>query len=188
MPKRKAAATPSAEWQKIVSPQADTGALNAAREVEAFWIHGAIAASQISSALVRQRGSGRQTKSNTDFELMIVVGAVVYKASIKGGGNPKIRDPVDGRIWVTQPCVICASDDNEEMLLLCGTDDCSAAVPGCERSHHTYCVGLSEVPEDDWFCAQCEVKRKLPAMMALDNTRAVQESMHAVRKARLALI
>ena len=59
------------------------------------------------------------------------------------------------RIWVTQPCAVCNKDDNEELLLLCGTDDADAPVQGCERSHHTYCVGIEEVPEEDWFCSKC---------------------------------
>jgi hypothetical protein len=61
--------------------------------------------------------------------------------SIPGSGDPDIRDPVDGRVWVTQPCVNCNKDDNEDTLLLCGTDDPNA-FQGCDQSFHTGCVGL----------------------------------------------
>ncbi len=27
---------------------------------------------------------------------------------------------------------------------------------GCERGYHTACVGLDEVPADDWLCPECE--------------------------------
>lgn len=148
-----------AEWESVANANADADVLKAVMEVQKFWIHGDIEPSQVNAARVRQRGTKR-TKTNTDFEIDIQCGEVVYKAAIKGGGNPKIRDPVDGRIWVTQPCVTCGKDDNEDFLLLCGTDDADAAVQGCERSFHTYCVGMKEVPEEDWFCSACEAKRK----------------------------
>jgi hypothetical protein len=41
-------------------------------------------------------------------------------------------------------CVECGSGEDEATLLLCD---------GCEGAWHTACVGLSEVPEGDWFCA-----------------------------------
>jgi hypothetical protein len=84
---------------------------------------------------------------------------VVYRAAVKGEGDAKIRCPDKGRVWVTQPCVVCQKDDDEDSLLLCGTDDSAVEVQGCNRSHHTHCVGLDAVPEDDWFCESCEAKR-----------------------------
>jgi len=158
MPKRAPAKKPAPAWQDVAEPQTDTFVLKAVREVEDFWTHGSIDASQITNARVRSRGS-RKTKTNTDLEINIAVDAVVYKAAIRGEGDPSIRCPVDGRVWVTQPCVVCGKDDGEEFLLLCGTDEPNAAVPGCNRSHHTYCVGLDEVPEEDWFCPSCQVMR-----------------------------
>ena len=102
---KKRAAPPSAaapDWEVVPNAQADAAVLKAVKEVQAFWTHGNIAPSQIQGARVRVRGSGRRTKTNTDYEVDIAVEAVVYKAAIKGEGNPKIRDPVDGRIWVTE--------------------------------------------------------------------------------------
>ena len=95
----------SSPWEAVLGANADAAVLKAVKEVEAFWIHGPIEASQIQSARTRMRGSGRRTKTNKDYEIEISCGEVVYKAAVKGEGNPKVRDPVVGRIWVTQPTV-----------------------------------------------------------------------------------
>lgn len=45
-------------------------------------------------------------------------------------------------------CKICSSDENEDLLLLCGNLECDAAF-------HTFCIGLGvDVPEHDWFCSK----------------------------------
>ena len=44
-------------------------------------------------------------------------------------------------------CQVCGSGDDDATLLLC--DGCDAGAV------HTSCVGLSEVPDDDWFCPAC---------------------------------
>lgn len=50
-------------------------------------------------------------------------------------------------IWVDCACILCGSDDNEELLLLCD---------GCDCATHTYCAGLGEtVPTDDYYCDSC---------------------------------
>jgi len=49
------------------------------------------------------------------------------------------------------PCRICGSGDNAHLLLLCDGNH-------CDQPHHTYCVGLSEVPEGNWFCPKCWVE------------------------------
>jgi hypothetical protein len=147
-------------WRAVEGAGADKGVLAAVREVEDFWTHGPIEASQVEGARVRTRGT-RKTRTNTDYELDVRVGEVLYRASVKGEGDPAVRCPEEGRVWVTQPCVVCGKDDKEEALLLCGTDDAGVEpeLSGCNRSHHTHCVGLSVVPEDDWFCSLCERKR-----------------------------
>lgn len=30
---------------------------------------------------------------------------------------------------------------------------------GCDRACHSYCAGHEELPEGDWYCAQCEAQR-----------------------------
>ena len=52
----------------------------------------------------------------------------------------------------TLPCMICGSDDNENVLLLCD---------GCDTACHTYCADLDEVPRGPWFCEECEVCRAI---------------------------
>lgn len=165
MPKRKAKKSegggkpPDSPWKDVDDAASDKKILAAVREVQDFWSHGDInAREQLRGAEIRTRGT-RRTKTNTDYRLDIRVDEVVYRATIRGDGDADIRCPDTGRVWVTQPCVVCHRDDDEDTLLLCGTDDDDAPVRGCNRSHHTECVGLKEVPEDDWFCPSCEKKR-----------------------------
>lgn len=40
----------------------------------------------------------------------------------------------------------CGSQHDDGVLLLCD---------GCDRGFHTYCVGLSHVPDGDWLCPCC---------------------------------
>ena len=55
-------------------------------------------------------------------------------------------------------CNICGKSDNEHLLLLCDTHLCN-------NSTHTYCIGLINVPNGEWFCNKCQptknVKKKL---------------------------
>lgn len=46
----------------------------------------------------------------------------------------------------SDPCPVCNSADNEDVLLLCD---------GCDASYHTYCIGLDSVPVGPWFCMEC---------------------------------
>ena len=43
-------------------------------------------------------------------------------------------------------CIICSGSEDEDQLLLCD---------GCDQACHTYCLGLSSVPEGPWFCSHC---------------------------------
>ena len=47
-------------------------------------------------------------------------------------------------------CNICNKGDNEEVLLLC--DECS-------DGSHTYCIGLSHIPQNNWYCQNCQEKK-----------------------------
>lgn len=55
----------------------------------------------------------------------------------------------------SQPCAICGSNDNEEVLLLCD---------GCDVPSHTYCLGLDAIPFEAWYCDQCEAQRAIGAV------------------------
>ncbi len=49
-------------------------------------------------------------------------------------------------------CVICATNDNEDCILLCDGKDCN-------REIHLYCMRpiVSDIPEGDWYCQQCSL-------------------------------
>ena len=46
------------------------------------------------------------------------------------------------------PCLRCGDAGDEASFVLCES---------CPRGGHFKCLGLSCVPEDDWFCSQCEL-------------------------------
>jgi len=51
-------------------------------------------------------------------------------------------------IWVDCACIICGSDDDEQLLLLCD---------GCDCATHTYCAGLGDVvPSGNYYCDGCK--------------------------------
>lgn len=54
-----------------------------------------------------------------------------------------LQDDEDDNSYV---CPVCDSSDHEDSLLLCD---------GCNAAYHTECIGLSSVPEGDWFCMEC---------------------------------
>ncbi|KAL3691050.1 hypothetical protein R1sor_004701 [Riccia sorocarpa] len=51
-------------------------------------------------------------------------------------------------------CVVCGRTDDEDVMLLCGDDKGN----GCGLGTHIHCCSppLPEVPEEDWFCRNCE--------------------------------
>lgn len=54
------------------------------------------------------------------------------------------ENAMDEELWI---CPICNSAENEDLLLMCD---------GCESAcYHTFCIGLGEVPEGEWFCPGC---------------------------------
>ena len=42
-------------------------------------------------------------------------------------------------------CLLCGTNDNEGQILLCER---------CDGEYHTYCVGLKEIPEGEWYCGE----------------------------------
>lgn len=65
-------------------------------------------------------------------------------------------DDLDGRVFRYKdqrvyPCAVCGTDHDAGTLLLCdGLDG------RCVSTAHTTCIGLTEVPEGDWFCKSCQ--------------------------------
>lgn len=62
---------------------------------------------------------------------------------------------LDDDVNMEECCLVCGDGENNvELLLLCDGAGCSAAV-------HTFCLDppLARVPDDEWYCADCVVKR-----------------------------
>lgn len=55
-------------------------------------------------------------------------------------------------------CNVCGGGDADHLLLLCDGM--------CGTACHTYCIGLSGVPDGDWFCAACEGELSQPGAAA----------------------
>ena len=51
-------------------------------------------------------------------------------------------------------CQICLKMCDEDRLLLCDGQG-----GRCNAACHSYCVGLDEIPDGDWFCPACESAR-----------------------------
>lgn len=50
-------------------------------------------------------------------------------------------------------CVVCGSEvaRKNNLMLLCD---------GCDKAHHQKCVGVTTIPEGDWFCISCAAERE----------------------------
>jgi len=48
-------------------------------------------------------------------------------------------------------CFVCTDAGDEANLLICDGD--------CSRGAHTYCIGLQQIPEGNWFCQVCQPAR-----------------------------
>ena len=51
----------------------------------------------------------------------------------------------DGASQHDDRCAVCHVDDDYDMLLC----------DGCPKVFHLTCLGLSRVPDGDWYCAVC---------------------------------
>mmetsp|Transcript_8248 Transcript_8248/g.24625 ORF Transcript_8248/g.24625 Transcript_8248/m.24625 type:complete len:552 (-) Transcript_8248:3183-4838(-) len=63
-------------------------------------------------------------------------------------------------------CLRCGGGEDDHLLLLCD---------GCDRAMHTFCAGLSEVPEGQWYCPDCAAaaEREDPTAAPASSTAAV---------------
>lgn len=84
-----------------------------------------------------------------------LVGKVVSKTHVPEKDQRVVFEDPQFLEWLEGlTCIICNGSDQEDQLLLCD---------GCDQACHTFCLGLSRVPEDAWFCSQCEAARNTPA-------------------------
>lgn len=61
--------------------------------------------------------------------------------------------PTDG----DEVCMKCGSTEDAAKILLC---DGRVGGEECPNACHTYCCGRSRVPEGEWLCPDCELKRE----------------------------
>ena len=79
-------------------------------------------------------------------------------------------------VWDYVVCEACGSGEGEERIILCD---------GCDQAFHLECTSppLKEVPEGEWYCMPCEVKRR--EQEALDAEAAERErKLQAMREER----
>ena len=85
--------------------------------------------------------------------------------SLEGGGADRPEDFVlcDGD---DEPCLECGGTDRPDDFVLCD---------GCDQGGHVNCVGLTSVPEGNWFCGRCEA----PSGPGAADTRTAGLRAHA---------
>jgi hypothetical protein len=52
------------------------------------------------------------------------------------------------------------SDGRYNYCTICGLSGDVVCCEGCPNVIHPHCVGLSDIPEDDWYCSKCTLKSK----------------------------
>ena len=51
------------------------------------------------------------------------------------------------------------SDGHYIYCIICGLSGDVICCEGCQNVVHTHCIGLPQIPEDDWFCSKCVAKQ-----------------------------
>jgi hypothetical protein len=88
---------------------------------------------------IEDTGGGRESEKREDA------------LSVQDGDENEERDgSEDEDDSDDEPCRVCGETGNSAETLLCDR---------CDRPFHTWCVGLSEVPEGKWYCRRCTRKR-----------------------------
>ena len=64
--------------------------------------------------------------------------------------DPPVNAPIDTPGTSDTTCMVCGLSSDPFLVLLCD---------GCENEAHLACVGLSHVPEGEWFCSSCHPRR-----------------------------
>ncbi|VDK36666.1 unnamed protein product [Taenia asiatica] len=106
------------------------------------------------------------------FELMLLSSYIGGPIIERRPPPPALVPPLEEED--TTECEICHSPEDEAYLLLCD---------GCDKGYHTYCLPnpLSEIPEGDWFCPNCECERVQTQQG--ENSLATMHSRHSGRQA-----
>ena len=56
------------------------------------------------------------------------------------------------RVSHSAVCTVCGSAEGYEDMMICSDE---AGLRGCQRGFHASCMGLENIPDGSWFCADC---------------------------------
>lgn len=115
-------------------------------------------------------------KGNVSPSGPLVGGTVVARTEVPERDQRVVFEDPTFLEWLEGlACIICNGSENEDQLLLCD---------GCDQACHTYCLGLSSVPEEAWFCSMCQEARDRTQEAANDENAATIEDMPTTRSRR----
>ena len=93
------------------------------------------------------------------------------EASVLRDEDPPVNAPMVTPGTSDTTCMVCGLSSDPFLVLLCD---------GCENEAHLACVGLSHVPEGEWFCSSCH-PRGHDRARAAHPTKPVSQS-HGIRR------
>lgn len=116
-------------------------------------------------------------KGNVSPSGPLVGGTVVARTEVPERDQRVVFEDPTFLEWLEGlACIICNGSENEDQLLLCD---------GCDQACHTYCLGLSSVPEEAWFCSMCqEARDRTQEAVNHQNHHAIAEEMQTTRPRR----
>lgn len=102
-----------------------------------------------------------------------LAGTVVSKVEVPEKDQRVVFEDPQFLEWLEGlSCIICNGSEQEDQLLLCD---------GCDQACHTFCLGLTTVPEDAWFCSHCQAARGTP----VGEVETISESPYGGNSRRL---
>ena len=67
-------------------------------------------------------------------------------------------------------CMVCGLTSDPFIVLLCD---------GCDNEAHLACVGLSHVPDGDWFCSSCRPRGRIQTKTTRPRTAPTKPASHS---------
>ena len=84
---------------------------------------------------------------------------VVRDAAVADGNADLAEVKVDKKKVIGDPEEESdAEESDDDKCEICGEGGDLLICDGCEKTYHTKCVNLSEIPKGDWFCPTCQSK------------------------------
>jgi hypothetical protein len=62
--------------------------------------------------------------------------------------------------FITSYFPVDPTDGHYIYCIVCGLSGDVICCEGCQNVVHTHCIGLPQIPEDDWFCSKCVAKQR----------------------------